>query len=95
MTFPRVSEIRFHRAADQDVGTGLLAYVSFLLDGRIRLDGVTVRRTRDGDLTLVFPERRDSAGRRHPLVRPLDNETRRAIEQQVFAALQPTSEESR
>ena len=86
MTFPRVSEVRFHRAADQDVGTGLLGYVAFRY-GDMQLDGVTVRRTRAGGLTLAFPERRDSAGRRHPLVRPLDNETREAIEAQVFAAL--------
>jgi len=66
---------------------GLLGWASFELYGHVRLDGVAVRRTRDGRLTLAFPERRDATGRRHPVVRPLNDEARREIEQQVFAAL--------
>ena len=76
-----VSDVRFSPAAEVEVATGLLGWVSFELD-YVRLDGVAVRRTRDGRLALSYPRRRQ-----HRFVRPLNEETRRAIEAAVFAAL--------
>ena len=56
---------------------GLLGYVSCTY-GRVRLDGISLRRTRAGRLALSFPARRDADGHNHPIIRPLDDSERRA-----------------
>jgi len=61
--------------------------LTFRLNQAIRIDGVALRRTTEGKLTLSFPARRDSAGQQHAYVRPLDNDVRRQIERQVLRAL--------
>jgi hypothetical protein len=81
-----MSQVEFVAAPEREAETGLLGWVSFVL-GKLRLDGITVRRTADGRHTLSFPARRDAAGRQHPYVRPLDDGVRREIEHQVFSAL--------
>ena len=86
MTRPSIADVRFTPAPPADVAMGLLGWSSFELDS-VRLDGVAVRRTRGGRLTLSFPVRRDSQGGKHHAVRPADDEARRAIEAAVFAAL--------
>jgi hypothetical protein len=83
----RISGVRFAAAAGKERQIGLLGWVTCLVNGRLRLDGIAVRRTLEGRLALSFPARRDGEGRQHPLVRPLDDRTRREIERQVFAAL--------
>ena len=82
----KVTDVRMVLAPKADAERGLFAYVSFRLD-RVQVDGVTLRRTRGGELRLVFPARRDRRGRSHPFLWPIDAATRRAIEAQVFAAL--------
>ena len=84
---PVVSEVRLVTATEADQRRGLLGFVSLHIDGRIVVDGVALRRTREGRLTLAFPKRLDRQGRRHPVVRSLDDETRVSIEHQVFTAL--------
>ena len=81
-----VSSVRFVAASQADQTRGLLGFASFVL-GPVRIDGVTVRRTLDGRLALSFPVRHDAAGRAHAIVRPLDDAARRALEAQVFSAL--------
>jgi hypothetical protein len=83
----RVSAVEFRSAYFADRRTGLLGWVSFCLDGAVLIRGVAVRVTVDGRRRLSFPEPTDSGGRRHRPVRPLDDAARRAIEAQVFAAL--------
>jgi len=73
------------RASDADIRTGLIGYVS-LFCGPWILDGVTVRRTTDGRMTLSYPERRDGRGRSHSLIQPIDDAARQAIEKMVFGA---------
>jgi len=70
-----------------DRSTGLLAYLQVELECGLVLDGITLRRTRLGALTLSFPERRNRAGLRHPIIRPSDGHTRRRIERAVFEQL--------
>jgi len=83
----RVSGLRFSPASRDDSALGLLGWCSFLLNDRVRVDGVAVRRTREGRLALSWPARTDMAGERHPLVRPIDDATRRDLEAQVLSAL--------
>lgn len=66
--------------------TGLLGWVKLTV-GELELDGLTVRRTREGRISLGFPERVGRGGYAHAIVRPTTNETRTAIEAQVIAEL--------
>ena len=82
-----ISGVAFTAAPDSDRERGLLGWIALTLNGQLRLDGVTLRRTLEGRITLSFPERRDGAGVAHPIVRPLGPEARRNLEDQVFRAL--------
>jgi hypothetical protein len=82
---PEVTVTRFAPAPPSDQARGLLAYVTIAVNG-LRIDGITLRRTARGHLTVSYPERVDAAGRRHALIWPLAPEVRAAIEERVFAA---------
>ena len=81
-----IDQVTFHGAGQADAEKGLLGWTSFVVNGVLRVDGVTVRRTFDGRYTLSFPARQVGR-RRHFYVRPLDDCTRREIEDQVLAAI--------
>lgn len=87
MTDADISRIAFVRSTPVETRSGLLGWCSFTLGNLIRIDGVTVRRTRTGRLALGFPSRRDRAGIAHPYLRPVDDVTRRQLEDAVFEAL--------
>lgn len=88
-SLPRVTLRTFNAASAQHIRTGLLGWITVEVDGLLVLDGITLRRTAstDAGLSLSFPERRDGAGRRHSLIRPIDDDARRAIEEAVLGAL--------
>lgn len=86
--------IRFVPASDAEAERGLLAYLKIDF-GPLVLDGVTLRRHADGRLGLSWPERTDRAGRRHPLVRPVDDAARRELESEVLAELARQERERR
>ena len=79
------------RGTPDDERAGLLGYLSVFY-GAVVIDGITVRRTAAGRLALSFPERRDGQGRRHAVVRPVDDEARLAIEAAVFGQATMASE---
>lgn len=82
-----LSGIRFTAASSRDRETGIVGWLSGQVAGGLRVDGIALRRTLDGRLTLSFPERTDAQGRRHPLIRPVDDAARRRFEASVFEAL--------
>jgi DNA-binding cell septation regulator SpoVG len=82
-----ISSIRATPAPPAVARSGLLAWVSCIVGGELLIDGLALRRTVDGRLTLSFPSRRDRAGREHAYVRPLGDGVRQAIERQVLDAL--------
>ena len=82
-----ISEVRLTAASVADRAAGLLGYLSLTVNDALRLDGLTLRRTLAGTVTVSYPARTDSAGERHAYVRPLDDAMRRAIDAQVLAAL--------
>lgn len=84
---PLVSGVRFNSASLHDMRRGLVGYATFILNGDVRIDGVAVRRSRQGRLYLAFPARRDALGIDHPLVQPLGCQVRHQIERQVLEAL--------
>ena len=82
MVSPQIHIRKWTPGNDDDVRAGLLAYVQIAY-GDVLID-VTARRTADGRLVLSYPERKDGKGRRHSVVRPIDDEARKAIEAAVF-----------
>jgi hypothetical protein len=82
----RVRDVRFTRAGVGQSRGGLLGWIRCVY-GDLRLDGLAIRRTRDGRIVLTFPRNIDGAGREHPYVAPLDGEAHRELERQVLAAL--------
>jgi hypothetical protein len=82
-----ITHVKFTEASAGEVVAGLLGWVNCVLSNTLRLDGLTLRRTADGRKTISYPARRDSSGRVHPIVRPLDDIARREVEAQIFRAL--------
>jgi DNA-binding cell septation regulator SpoVG len=74
-------------ASPADLRLGLLGFISCTLGGRVRLGGLTLRRSKVGRLYVAFPKTRDAHGRVHENVRPLNAVARRDIEAQIFKAL--------
>jgi DNA-binding cell septation regulator SpoVG len=82
-----ISRVRFRAAPPDQVPRGLIGFVSLLVGGCLRLDGIAVRRAQCGRLVLSFPSRRDSHGTDHFYFRPIDDKSRRDVERQVLTAL--------
>ena len=82
----RVTEVQFVPAEPRDRRQGLLGFVSLVLDGVVRLDGLGVRRTKRGFLGLSFPRRHGRTGT-HPYIQATSREVRREIEAAVFEEL--------
>ena len=82
-----ITRVRFCQATPTEAEAGHLGYVSCVVGDILCLDGISLRRTLNGRLTLSFPGRYDCAGRRHYYVRPLDDRSRLDIEHQVLQAL--------
>ena len=83
----QITSVAFTCASPADRRGGLLGWVSAAVTDALLLDGITLRRTQAGRLTLSYPARRDGAGRQHHVIRPIDDKARRDIEEQVFRAL--------
>ncbi len=86
MTRAMISNVRLTPASADDQSRGLLGWLS-LTAGLLRLDGLTLRRTRRGRLTVSYPVRLDGKGRMHPVVWPVDVRARRTIEHAILTKL--------
>ncbi len=82
----RVTVTSIRPAGDRERDRGLLAYVTVLVNDSLRLDGLTIRISREGRPTVCFPERSDGRGRNHPLVWPVTPEAWRAFESEILSA---------
>ena len=82
-----VSEVRYLPAGADDAERGLLGYIACVVNGVLKLDGLTLRRTADRRLALSWPARTDRLGQRHAFVHPISDEARRDVEHQVFQQL--------
>ena len=83
---PLLRVVSWVKASEADVRRGLLGFVSIEY-GLLVLDGIVVRRTAEGRITLSFPARTDRGGRRHPYLRPRDDDARRRIETAILGRL--------
>lgn len=87
----KVLQVHLTAASPHDRSSGLLAFLTVEVAGGIALDGITLRKTVAGRMTLAFPVRTDQSGRRHPTIRPLNNEARQTFEKEVFAWIKNNS----
>ena len=88
---PHISHLRYTPATTADERKGLLGFVSCHY-GALVLDGIALRRSADGRLLLAWPGRRDTHGKQHHSVRPVDDAARVALESAVFAELKLRTE---
>jgi len=88
----RVTLVAFMSGSVYDQEAGLLGWITIDVGGLVLLHGITLRRSRLGTLSLSFPKRKGSRGVRYPVSEPLDDDARREIERQVFAALDDTGD---
>lgn len=84
---PSIGGVSFVPAPERLEASGLVGWVSFLIDDALRADGVTVRRTKRGRYVLSYPLREDAAGKPHYALRPINTATRRLIEARVLGEL--------
>ncbi|MEO0652580.1 MAG: hypothetical protein AAFZ65_18050 [Planctomycetota bacterium] len=82
----RVTDVAFAGASSADRDRGLLGWVR-LRAGDLLVDGIAVRRTRGGRLTLSWPSRRSSSGASFAYVRPINDRARAWLEEQVLDQL--------
>lgn len=86
MATPEIRIRTWVRGTDDERRTGLLGYLSVFY-GVLVLDGITLRRTADGRFVLSFPSRTDRRGKKHSIVRPVDDDARQAVEREILAQL--------
>jgi len=78
--------MQFTPAPAHAVADGLLGWTRMDVKG-IRIDGVGVRRTRSGRLTLSFPVRIDRYGIEHTIVLPVSVDDQRRLQTFVLDEL--------
>jgi hypothetical protein len=83
---PHVAEIRFAEASPVFKSKGVLGWACCSY-GDLQLDGLRVRRSVNGQLSLGFPSHVDANGVSHAYYRPLDQAARDSIEAQVLGEL--------
>ena len=82
-----ITNVTWSPAPERDVRRGLLGWTSCHFGDLIRIDGIAIRRTRDGRLVLSFPARRDRHGNDHPVVSPIGDQARIQLEGAILSAL--------
>lgn len=83
----KVTDIRFHPAAEDLRSKGLRGWATVTVDGTWILSSISVRRAADGRYLLAFPTRRDQTGAEHAYYRPTGPGVRKAIEDAVLGEL--------
>lgn len=82
-----IGEIQIRWASTLERETGLIGFVGLTIEGRIRVDGLTIRRARSGGTYIAYPHRKDRLGRERPWMFPIDDEARVEIERAVAARM--------
>lgn len=89
-----ITGVELRWAPDRDRDAGLIAYVAVTLNESVRLDGITLRRARNGSSYLAFAHRLDSRGRERWYARPLTESAKREFEDAVRQELALQQSES-
>jgi stage V sporulation protein G len=73
---------------------GIAAYASITFDDCFVIHGLVLRINKQGVYSLHMPQKKRDNGMHVDMVLPLDNETRKMIEEKVFVAYQALANES-
>jgi DNA-binding cell septation regulator SpoVG len=87
----RVTVLAFRSARPLDAAAGLLGYARVQV-GDLVIDGIAIRRARDGRNVVSLPARRDRAGVEHSVVAPVSSDIGRDLESQILVALRARGE---
>jgi hypothetical protein len=79
-----VREVGIVLAPAHDEAEGLLAWASVVARG-IAIEGITVRRRRDGEIVVTYPARKAGRGGLYRIVTPTDPALDRSIRAAVIA----------
>ena len=85
----KVTAVRIVPSDDERVS----AYASIAIDDSFVVHGLRVKISNKGDYFLFMPGRRQAHGTYMDIVLPINNETRRMIEEKAFAAYQVIADE--
>ncbi len=87
---PRISRVRFAPASGAQRLDGMVGWLSFVVNGGLLVDGVALRRAAaDGRPVFVWPAKHDQYGRTHHVLRPVDDEAREHVEDQLLEQVRP------
>ena len=86
---PLVSRVRFVSVPPTLRCPGLLGWVSFQTRDGLRADGVVLRRSLRGELVFSWPTKPKGPGGRRFILRPVNDNARRAIEAELLEHLFP------
>ncbi len=84
----QVALLAFSKSSDFDRDSGLLGWIKVKIAGWLVLDGITLRRSRHGQLSISLPVRTDKMGNQYPYMRIVGAASRQEFECQVLRALQ-------
>jgi len=85
-----ITRVKMFPSNDDDVA----AYASITIDDCLAVHRLSLKISKQGDYFLFMPQIKRTNGKRVDVVAPLDNETRRMIEEKVFEAYQTFANES-
>lgn len=81
-----ITDVTFAPASKVDQATGLVSYVACTWNGIARLDCMTIRRSREGQLYVGYRAKTNAWGIQFPYLRLLDDRVRESVERQILAA---------
>jgi len=90
------SQMQFNDASDEHKEKGVVGWVSFNVFNSFRINSVAVRQSRTGVVSLSYPAKKSGEVLNH-YVRPLNNEVRLKVEDEILGVLgyeTPDSKES-
>ena len=82
----RLSQITVIEAPPADRAHGLIGYVSCIMNDAIHIDGVALRKTREGEYSVSFPKKPGRSGDQHFYFKPINEAMRQEFLRQVLAA---------
>lgn len=87
MTDTITSKMQFNESSPEQKEKGLLGWVSFDVLEMFRFNAVAVRENKANVVSLSYPANVSSSGKQHHYVRPLNDEVRIRVEDEILGTL--------
>ena len=86
-----ITDLAFTPAPGSLRATGLIGWVRIVLNDTVVIDGMTIRRTRQGTTVVSWPEPHNRGAARR-VVRPRDEGARAFLEREILSVLRSRGE---